>query len=72
MFGISRFLQLVGAERGTGNDFGIKGNPEDIAKVDSFLMVEGIILLVLHILLIIGTCLVRLLLETSIIHIKYF
>lgn len=59
MFGISRFLQLVGAEKGSGNDFGIHGEAVDVAKVDKFLTIEGVVLLVFHLFLIIGTCLVR-------------
>lgn len=60
MFGISRFLQLVGVEKSSGNDFGISGDPEDIAKVDTVIMIDGIILLIFHAFLIIGTCYVSL------------
>lgn len=56
IFGISRFVQLIGVEKMTGNDFGISGKAEDVAKVDNFIMIEGVCLLVLHVFLLIGTC----------------
>lgn len=60
MFGISRFLQLIGAETKTVNDFGVQGEADDVLKVDNFLMVEGIFILIVNILLVFGTCLVSL------------